>query len=109
MGQVAVVQHPETEMTISAKQTGWAEQAPEIWWEYTCITAQKLLQQTGVNAKDIQSIGISYQMHGLVLVDENQEVLRPSIIWCDSRAVEIGNDAFEAIGQEDSSAHHLNS
>ncbi len=106
---IAVVQYPDTEMDMIAKEAGWAEQDPNIWWEYTCIATQKLLQQTEISPNDIQSIGISYQMHGLVLVDENQEVLRPSIIWCDSRAVEIGNAAFEAIGQEKSLAHHLNS
>lgn len=106
---LAVVQCSEMEMDIIAKEAGWAEQDPETWWKYTCMATQKLLQQTGINAKEIQSIGISYQMHGLVLVDENQEVLRPSIIWCDSRAVEIGNAAFEVIGEEKSLAHHLNS
>jgi len=106
---IAVVQYPETEMAISAKQTGWAEQDPETWWKYTCAATKKLLHQTSISSNEIQSIGISYQMHGLVLVDENQEVLRPSIIWCDSRAVEIGNAAFEAIGEEKSLAHHLNS
>ncbi len=104
-----VVQYPEKEMEIIAKEAGWAEQNPETWWEYTCMATQKLLRETGVSSNEIQSIGISYQMHGLVLVDENQEALRPSIIWCDSRAVEIGNTAFDSIGHEKSLAHHLNS
>ncbi|MEZ4883171.1 MAG: FGGY family carbohydrate kinase [Chitinophagales bacterium] len=106
---LAVVQYPEMEMKIIAEQTGWAEQAPETWWENVCVATQKLLHQTGISSNNIQSIGISYQMHGLVLVDKNQKVLRPSIIWCDSRAVEVGNEAFEAIGQEKSLKHHLNS
>ncbi|MEM6699481.1 MAG: FGGY family carbohydrate kinase [Bacteroidota bacterium] len=106
---LAIVQSPETEMEIAAPQADWAEQDPEIWWQHICKATQKILAQTSVNAKEIKGIGISYQMHGLVLIDENQEVIRPSIIWCDSRAVEIGNRAFEEIGQEKSLTHLLNS
>jgi xylulokinase len=105
----AVVQHPETEMAMSAPQPGWAEQDPETWWEGLCSATQKLLAKTNAQAADIQGIGISYQMHGLVVVDKNQQVLRPSIIWCDSRAVELGNRAFHEIGPEKCLAHLLNS
>ncbi|MEM8526004.1 MAG: FGGY family carbohydrate kinase [Bacteroidota bacterium] len=106
---LAIVQSPETEMEIAAPQADWAEQDPEIWWQHICRATQKILAQTAVDAIEIKGIGISYQMHGLVLVDENQEVIRPSIIWCDSRAVEIGNRAFEEIGQEKALSHLLNS
>ena len=105
----AVVQHPETEMSILAGQSGWAEQDPQVWWECVCAATEKLLSKTNIQPADIQGIGISYQMHGLVIVDENQKVLRPSIIWCDSRAVEIGNKAFEEIGPEKCLSHLLNS
>ncbi len=104
-----LVQHPSQEMNIISKQTGWAEQEPELWWESVCIATKMLLKNTQIDPNKITSIGIAYQMHGLVVVDENQEVLRPSIIWCDSRAVEIGNDAFENIGPEKCLATYLNS
>ena len=105
----ASAQFPDTENTISSPQEGWAEQDPEMWWN--CIQ-QAILRcnATGkYNPKDIKAIGIAYQMHGLVIVDRDLNVLRPSIIWCDSRAVEIGNTAFEAIGAEQSLSHLLNS
>lgn len=106
---VKIVQHPAVEMEMIAKEVGWAEQEPELWWESVCIATKTILKETGIAPSEIKSIGIAYQMHGLVLVDENREVLRPSIIWCDSRAVEIGNDAFEALGAEKCLSHLLNS
>ncbi len=106
---VASTQSPSTEMSIEAKQADWAEQAPELWWKHVCLATQILLTKHNVDAKDIKSIGISYQMHGLVLIDEEQQVLRPSIIWCDSRAVDIGNQAFKELGAETCLKHLLNS
>lgn len=106
---LGVAQHPSTEMKIDAPEAGWAEQGPEAWWRHICHATKELLQKIKVNPADIQAIGIAYQMHGLVLVDEHQQVLRPSIIWCDSRAVSIGNEAFTAIGEEKSLTHLLNS
>jgi len=106
---VAIVQHPQTEMKIIAVQPGWAEQDPDTWWDGVCLATRKLLNQTGVPASEIRGIGISYQMHGLVLVDEDFRPLRPAIIWCDSRAVDIGHKAFEAIGPEKCLRHLLNS
>ncbi|MCI5083786.1 MAG: FGGY family carbohydrate kinase [Saprospiraceae bacterium] len=106
---VAIVQSPEREMPMKAVQPGWAEQDPEMWWEHLCQATKKLLTETAVDAADIKGIGISYQMHGLVVVDAQQRVLRPSIIWCDSRAVDIGRQAFQQIGQERCLRHLLNS
>ena len=106
---VHIVQHPKLELDIISKQVGWAEQHPEIWWESVCQATKILLKETEVNPQEIKGIGIAYQMHGLVLIDKNQKVLRPSIIWCDSRAVEIGNEAFKAIGKEKCLHHFLNS
>ena len=106
---VGIAQYPASEMEIAAPEPDWAEQDPETWWQNVCTVTKKLLQQTDVKAGDIQAIGISYQMHGLVLVDKNQQVLRPSIIWCDSRAVNIGNQAFADIGTQKSLSHLLNS
>jgi len=98
----AIIQgyYPEQEMQISSPKPGWAEQDPEIWWEYVKILTKQLIQKANIDAEQIKSIGISYQMHGLVVVDKNKKVLRPSIIWCDSRAVEIGNNAFQNIGED---------
>lgn len=101
--------YPQEEMLISSPKPGWAEQDPNTWWEYAKLLTKKLTTENGINAELIVSIGISYQMHGLVLVDKNQNVLRPSIIWCDSRAVEIGNSAFEKIGQQKCLTNLLNS
>ncbi|GGZ29192.1 carbohydrate kinase [Echinicola pacifica] len=100
---------PKEEMPIDAPQSNWAEQDPMMWWRYITLATKNLLQQASVKAGEIQAIGISYQMHGLVLVDKEQEVLRPSIIWCDSRAVSIGNEAFGTLGAEYCLPHLLNS
>ena len=90
-------------------QTGWAEQDPESWWENLKLSTQAIMTESGVSAAEIKAIGISYQMHGLVCVDKNQHVLRPAIIWCDSRAVPYGQKAFETIGEERCLSHLLNS
>ena len=102
-------QYPETETPIQAPQPGWAEQSPEMWWEHVQQAIKKLNATGGFAPKDIVAIGIAYQMHGLVMVDKNQESLRPSIIWCDSRAVSIGDKAFASIGVKRSLSHLLNS
>lgn len=106
---VTSAQYPDEESPILSKQTGWAEQSPDMWWEHTLQAFNKCKTQASFQASDIASIGIAYQMHGLVLVDKEQNLVRNSIIWCDSRAVEIGNQAFEALGEEYCLAHLLNS
>ncbi|MHA6249037.1 xylulokinase [Pontibacter sp. CAU 1760] len=106
---VAAAQYPDTESAITSLQPGWAEQSPEMWWEHAQKAIRKANASGKYNPQDIGAIGIAYQMHGLVVVDEAQQVLRDSIIWCDSRAVEIGNQAFDAIGHEKSLSHLLNS
>ncbi|MFY0594661.1 xylulokinase [Roseivirga sp.] len=107
--EVAVVKYPEHEQPIHSENEGWAEQDPEDWWKNLVHATDLLLTKTGVDGALIVSIGIAYQMHGLVLVDEDQNVLRPSIIWCDSRAVDIGNEANEYLGNEFCLNHLLNS
>lgn len=100
-GQVlAAATCPGKELDIIAKQLGWAEQDPAVWWENVKAATQKIKAQAKFDAGDVHAIGISYQMHGLVIVDKNKQVLRPSIIWCDSRAVQIGEQAATDIGQE---------
>ena len=101
--------YPKQEMKITALQAGWAEQEPEEWWKNLKSALADVLNQSKVDVKSIDSIGISYQMHGLVAVDKNQQVLRPSIIWCDSRAAEIGNKAFAELGEEKCLSNLLNS
>ncbi len=101
--------HPKTEMEIRAQKPGWAEQDPSAWWNSLVNATREVLQKSEIRPASIAAIGISYQMHGLVMVGKDQEVLRPSIIWCDSRAVEIGNRAFEAIGPDKCLRHLLNS
>lgn len=101
--------YPHEEMKINSPFAGWAEQDPEMWWEYLKILTRQLFTQHKIDASEVKSIGISYQMHGLVLVDKNQKVLRPSIIWCDSRAVASGEKAFETIGKEYCLQNLLNS
>lgn len=100
---------PKTEAKIIAVNPGWAEQEPDSWWENLKLATQAVMNDSGTNAVEIKAIGISYQMHGLVCVDKEQHVLRPSIIWCDSRAVPYGQKAFEAIGEEKCLSHLLNS
>lgn len=100
---------PEHEAPIMAVKAGWAEQDPNMWWENAKLSLQKIMAETGAKGEDILAIGISYQMHGLVCVDKQQQVLRPSIIWCDSRAVPYGEDAFHNIGENTCLSKLLNS
>jgi xylulokinase len=106
---IASVQYPETEADIISAQPGWAEQSPGLWWENVKQAILKCNATNLYDSKDIAAVGIAYQMHGLVLVDKDQHVLRNSIIWCDSRAVEIGDEAFDQIGHEKCLYHLLNS
>ena len=105
---VASAQYPDAEAPITANQPGWAEQEPEMWWEELKQATKRVFAIADVK-KEISAIGISYQMHGLVCVDKEGKPLRPSIIWCDGRAVPYGNAAFEAIGGENCLSHLLNS
>ena len=106
---LGVVNEPETEMDILALKNGWAEQNPDDWWLQVCNAIKQLKKKYNVSESEIKGIGISYQMHGLVVVDDKGNSLRKSIIWCDSRAVEIGNKAFKSIGEEKCTSHLLNS
>ena len=106
---VASAFYPKTEAEIMAVRSGWAEQNPDSWWEYLKLATAAVMDESKADPADIRSIGISYQMHGLVCVDKNKQVLRPSIIWCDSRAVEIGQKAFNDLGENYCLSHLLNS
>ena len=100
---------PEREAPITAVKAGWAEQDPQMWWDNAKLALQKVMHVANVKGEEIKAIGISYQMHGLVCVDKNLQVLRPSIIWCDSRAVPYGERAFKDLGKEMCLGHLLNS
>jgi xylulokinase len=100
---------PSSEMRIHSPQPGYAEQDPELWWQ-ELVRATHLLQIKFPFSKDeIGAIGISYQMHGLVCIDKKGQPLRPAIIWCDSRAVQYGSDAFDKLGHDFCLDHFLNS
>ncbi|MGN7823425.1 xylulokinase [Chitinophaga sp. 22536] len=106
---VASAISPSREMPMQVPNKGWAEQDPERWWQEVVTATGLLRQQVQIDPSTIGGIGIAYQMHGLVCVDRQQEVLRPAIIWCDSRAVHVGNKAFNALGKEYCLDHLLNS
>jgi len=106
---VASAFYPKSEAAIIAVKPGWAEQEPSSWWENLKLATADIMAASAADPKDIKAIGISYQMHGLVCVDKDQNVLRPSIIWCDSRAVSYGQKAFDQIGHENCLSHLLNS
>jgi len=100
---------PEFEMTINAPRPGWAEQHPETWWNHVVNATRLMTAKIPGQSFEIAGIGISYQMHGLVMVDKNSNIISPSIIWCDSRAVEIGEQAFSGLGKEYCLGNFLNS
>lgn len=107
---VATARYPENqENDITVQAPGWAEQSPDMWWDQTKKAVRRVVDTGDFDAKDIGAIGIAYQMHGLVVIDQQGDVLRDSIIWCDSRAVAIGDDAFDQIGHGHALAHLLNS
>ena len=123
---VATSYYPKNEAPILTERPGWAEQEPEMWWQNLKYATKDVLAQasgqkpgtvgssgnrpdTSGVAKQIAAIGIAYQMHGLVCVDKDYEALRPSIIWCDSRAVPYGQKAFESLGPALCLTHLLNS
>ncbi|MBN1700220.1 MAG: carbohydrate kinase [Spirochaetales bacterium] len=105
---VANAMSPDDEMTMIVKKMGWAEQEPSVWWKHVVEVSRKIKEKAGSKMNDVGAIGISYQMHGLVVVDRDLNVLRPSIIWCDSRAVGMGEKMAGKIGSDDCLKHLLN-
>jgi xylulokinase len=106
---IVSAQSPSEEMTMQALQPGWAEQDPDLWWEHTVKSVKSCLSKSSINASQIIAIGIAYQMHGLVAVDKSGKPVRHSIIWCDSRSVQIGEKAFNDLGSDFCLNHLLNS
>ncbi len=97
---LGIRKEPEEEMAILSPYSGWAEQNPEDWWIHIVHATQNLLQDYKIDPQRITGIGIAYQMHGLVLLDAQGELLRNAIIWCDSRAVSTGDKALQDLGQD---------
>ncbi len=95
---VAQASSPEEEMAILSPRPGWAEQDPEEWWRNAVAAAGRIRILAPKEMQDVEAVGISYQMHGLVVTDRSGRVLRPAIIWCDGRAVEIGARALREMG-----------
>lgn len=106
---VSTAFYPEKEMEIRSVKAGWAEQNPETWWQNLKLATKTVMEKAAVSPSEVKAIGMSYQMHGLVLVDEAQKAIRDAIIWCDSRAVPYGQKAFESLGSEKCLSHLLNS
>lgn len=106
---IAAAQFPDVESEIKSIHPGWAEQSPEMWWQHVQEAIKRVGASKGIDLSGVGAIGIAYQMHGLVVVGKEQNPLRDSIIWCDSRAVSLGEKAFQAIGEEKSLSHLLNS
>ncbi len=106
---LAAVTVPEQELKIESIHPGWAEQDPEQWWQCVQQAVAALRGRHPFDPEAVGGIGISYQMHGLVLIDREGRVLRPAIIWCDSRAVPVGERAFQELGPERCLRHLLNS
>lgn len=103
-----VVKTPAEELGIDAPSAGWAEQDPELWWECICTGTREILSKTRVAPQTILGIGIAYQMHGLVTLDTSGSPVRPSIIWCDSRAISVGDQTLEELGEAVCMANLLN-
>ena len=106
---VSTAFYPKVEAEIISHKQGWAEQRPDQWWGHLKQSTEAILKESGVDPKDLKAIGISYQMHGLVCIDKERNVLRPAIIWCDSRGVPYGEKAFKELGEEQCLSHILNS
>lgn len=106
---MGAAQSPAEEMTIHAPRPGWAEQQPQEWWHHTVLAIRRAIAEAKIPAEQIKAVGIAYQMHGLVAVDHRGEPVRPSIIWCDSRAVDIGERAMKTLGVDYTLQHLLNS
>src|SRR5436190_20968900 len=102
-------QSPADEMGMLALQPGWAEQDPDTWWEHVVKSVRDSLKKSNVDPARVVAIGISYQMHGLVVIGRDFKPLRPAIIWCDSRAVKMGEQAFNSLGENFCLNHYLNS
>ena len=95
-----VIASATVEYPMYQERNGWAEQDPLDWWRASCETLQSVIQQGGVDPRDIKGLGISGQMHGLVMLDKQGRVLRRSIIWCDQRTARQCEEITQRVGKE---------
>lgn len=95
-----VIASDTAEYPLYQPENGWAEQKPEDWWNAVCITCKSVLKKGNVSSDDIKCIGLTGQMHGLVMLDENNEVIRPSIIWCDNRTAKECTEITRKVGAQ---------
>lgn len=93
-----VVASKTVEYPLYQPKNGWAEQDPDDWWRATCETCKAVISKAGINAKEIKGVGISGQMHGLVMLDKDGNVLRKSIIWCDQRTGKECEEITKKVG-----------
>ena len=95
-----VIASATVEYPLYQEKNGWAEQDPLDWWHASCETLQSVIGQSGVDPRDIKGLGISGQMHGLVMLDKQGQVLRRSILWCDQRTAKQCEEITQRVGKE---------
>lgn len=88
------------EYPLYQPQNGWAEQDPLDWWNAVCGTTKAVIAKAGISASEIKGVGLSGQMHGLVMLDKSGNVLRKSIIWCDQRTAKECEEITQKVGAE---------
>jgi len=88
------------EYPLYQPQIGWAEQNPEDWWDASVKGIKAVLEKSKVNPEEVKAVGLTGQMHGLVMLDKNYNVIRPSIIWCDQRTAKECDEITEKVGKE---------
>ena len=96
----AVISSSTVEYPLYQPHNGWAEQKPEDWWDAVQKTVQAVLGKSGILPEQIKGIGLSGQMHGLVMLDKDNKVLRPSIIWCDQRTGQECKEIEAKVGRK---------
>ena len=90
----SIVEH----VAFASPRIGWAEQSPEDWWRASCEAIRAALKSSGVDPSEIGALSFSGQMHGSVLLDESDQVLRPALLWCDQRTADEVVEITETIG-----------
>jgi xylulokinase len=97
---VVVASATEDHQPFVSPQIGWAEQNPSDWWRACGIAVRKALANGNLRSEQIACVGLSGQMHGAVLLDEQNRVVRPALIWCDVRTEKQSQELTAKIGAE---------